>query len=102
MGIEAKLSMLRAAALLTAGLAVIAIYRLVVGWGTLEYGLHGYLILFGGPVACICAVALYIAYRQARQRRYDGLSCCHRCGYPRHGLQSGRCPECGAILESGR
>ena len=60
------------AAVLFAGLTIFGFYILYATWGTMEYGLIGYVILFGPFLSSMIAFAFLLAYLIDRSRRHDG------------------------------
>ncbi len=59
------------AAVLFAGLAAFGFYILYAKWGTMEYGVTGYVTLFGPFLLSIVAFTFLLAYFIDRSRRYD-------------------------------
>ena len=53
-------------ALIFAALACIGLLALAMLWGKLEYGLSGYLVVWGPFVAAMLSAALFMAYFRAK------------------------------------
>lgn len=60
------------AAVLFAALAVLGFYIMYTTWGTMEYGLIGYITAFGPFVLSIIAITFLLIYFIDRSRSYDG------------------------------
>jgi hypothetical protein len=50
------------AAWLFVALAIVGFVALTLSWGKLEYGLLGYLVLWGPIAAALCAIVLFAEY----------------------------------------
>jgi len=57
------------AAVLFTGLAIFGFYILYATWGTMEYGLFGYVVLFGPFLSSIIAFTFLLIYLIDRSRR---------------------------------
>ena len=57
---------LLAFALMFAALACIGFLALAMLWGQLDYGLLGYLVVWGPFIAAMLSAALFLAYVRAR------------------------------------
>lgn len=53
----------------------------------------------GSPLLAFVWATLYVAVRNRLRKRFYPLTC-HTCGYTLTGNVSGRCPECGRVIES--
>ena len=66
---DVPLPALLIAACVCAAISVAGFVVLVLNWGKLEYGVSGYLIVWGPFIAALCAVALFFAYLRGQGYR---------------------------------
>ena len=66
MAIRGNPKALLAFAIMFAGLSCFGFLALAMLWGQLEYGLLGYLVVWGPFIAAILSAALCLAYIRAR------------------------------------
>ena len=64
--------MILLAAVLFAGIAVFGFCVLIATWGTMEYGLIGYVTLFGPFISSVIAFTLLFTYFIVRTLGHDG------------------------------